>query len=52
MITTAAIWLFDLSTWPPEPVQDLATRLGLSMAQAHAAVEEARKMKVLRRAFG
>ncbi|MEH3109000.1 MAG: hypothetical protein PGN22_02715 [Agrobacterium cavarae] len=49
--TTAAIWLSNLPTWPPEPAQELATRFGLSMPQARAAVEEARNMLMLRRAF-
>ncbi|UNZ50607.1 hypothetical protein [Agrobacterium tumefaciens] len=49
---TAAIWLSSLPTWPPEPAQELATRFGLSMPQAVIAVEEARSMKMLRRAFG
>lgn len=50
--TTAAIWLSNLSKWPPEPAQELATRFGLSMPQAPDAIEEARNMKMLRRAFG
>lgn len=50
--TTAAIWLSNLPTWPPEPAQELATRFGLAIPQARAAVEEARNMKMLRRAFG
>lgn len=50
-ITTAAIWLSNLPTWPPQPAQELATRFGLSMPQAREAVEEARNMKMLRRAF-
>ncbi|QIB38152.1 hypothetical protein G3A56_09245 [Rhizobium oryzihabitans] len=49
--TTAAIWLSNLSTWPPEPAQVLATRFCLSMSQAREAVEEARNMKMVRRAF-
>ena len=49
--TTAAIWLSNLSNWPPEPAQELATRFGLSMPQAREAVEEARNMQMLRRAF-
>lgn len=49
--TSAAIWLSNLPTWPPEPAQELATRLGLSMPQAREAVELARSMKMLRRAF-
>jgi len=52
MITTAAIWLSNLSTWPPEPAQELATRFSLSMPHAREAVEEARNMKMVRRAFG
>lgn len=50
-VTTAAIWLSNLPTWPPEPAQELATRFGLSMPQAREAVEEARNMKMVRRAF-
>lgn len=50
--TTAAIWLSNLPTWPPEPAQELATRFGLSLPQARKAVEEARNMKMVRRAFG
>ncbi|CVI58821.1 hypothetical protein AGR7A_Lc120272 [Agrobacterium deltaense NCPPB 1641] len=50
--TSAAIWLSNLSTWPLEPAQELATRFGLSMPQAREAVEEARNMRMLRRAFG
>lgn len=49
--TTAAIWLSNLITWPPEPAQELATQFGLSMPQARVAVEDARNMKMLRRAF-
>jgi len=51
MITTAAIWLSNLPTWPPEPVQELATRFGLSLSDADAAIEEARNMQMVRRAF-
>lgn len=50
--TTAAIWLSNLPTWPSDPALELATRFGLSMPQARKAVEEARNMKMLRRAFG
>lgn len=51
MITTAAIWLFNLPTWPPEPAQELATRFGFSLSDAAEAVDEARNMLMLRRAF-
>lgn len=49
--TTAAIWLSNLHTWPPEPAQELARRFGLSMPLARETAEEARNMKMLRRAF-
>jgi hypothetical protein len=52
MITTAAIWLSNLPTWPPEPAQEWATRFGISLFDAAQAVEEARNMLMLRRAFG
>lgn len=51
MITTAAIWLSNLPTWPPEPAQELATRFGISLVDAALAVDEASNMLMLRRAF-
>lgn len=51
MISAAAIWLSNLNPWPPQPAQELATRFGISLFDATQAVDEARNMLMLRRAF-
>lgn len=50
-VVRGAQWLADQPNWPPQPAQELATRFGLTRKDALAAVENAARMRLLRRVF-
>ena len=49
-IMRAAVHLFALSDWPPEPTTTLCEKFGLSGPDAYRAIGEAERMRSLREA--